>query len=75
MLVYGARVWLLVNGEIEMMKLDDIREAIDARIAVLAKLEQPDPVDLGDDEDNESDQDSLFAELRVLRRMAEQHIL
>lgn len=50
---------------------DDILDSRDviARIAHLAQLEQPGPVDLGD-EDNDIDQDTLFYELRDLRALS-----
>ena len=42
----------------------DVRDLIE-RIEHLERIEQPGPVDMGDD--NDTDQDSLFAELRMLR--------
>jgi hypothetical protein len=46
----------------------DVRDII-ARVEHLEQLEQPGPVDLG--EDNETAQDDLFAELRSLRAILE----
>jgi hypothetical protein len=43
----------------------DVRDIID-RVEVLEALREPGPVDLGDDDDNETDQDTLFAELATL---------
>jgi hypothetical protein len=43
----------------------DVRDVI-ARVEHLEELRQPGPVDLGDDDDNEQSQDSLFAELKAL---------
>jgi hypothetical protein len=43
--------------------LIDVRDII-ARVEHLEQLRQPGPVDLGDD--NETDQDDLFAELKIL---------
>lgn len=52
---------------------DDVIDSRDviARIEHLSQLEQPGPVDLGP-EDNAVDQDSLFAELRALRALADE---
>lgn len=51
---------------------DDIVDSRDviARIEHLEQLEQPGEVDLGDD--NDTDQDTLFAELAVLRKLQAQ---
>jgi hypothetical protein len=46
----------------------DIRDIID-RVETLEELRQPGPVDLGDEEDNAADQDSLFAELAALETL------
>lgn len=46
----------------------DIRDVI-ARVEQLEKLRQPGPVDLGDEDDNETDQDTLFAELATLEAL------
>lgn len=43
----------------------DLRDVI-ARIEQLEALRQPGSIDLGNEEDNEADQDSLFAELATL---------
>lgn len=48
------------------MNLYDSMAEMKAREEHLSKLEQPGPVDLGP-EDNEQAQDDLFAELRQLR--------
>jgi hypothetical protein len=50
------------------MRLDEIVQEIEARIEHLSALHQSGPVDLGL-EDNETDQDSLFAELATLEAM------
>jgi hypothetical protein len=50
------------------MTLFEITGEIEARIKHLSALRQPGPVDLGP-EDNETDQDSLFAELGTLEAM------
>lgn len=47
----------------------DSRDII-ARIAVLQQLRQPGPVDLGNAEDNETGQDTLFHELAALEALA-----
>lgn len=47
--------------------VDTLLDAID-RIAHLSQLRQPGPVDLGVD-DNEQSQDVLFAELRALENL------
>ena len=47
--------------------LIDVRDVI-ARVEHLEQLRQPGPVDLGED-DNEQDQDSLFAELASLEAL------
>lgn len=47
----------------------DVRDVI-ARVEYLELLRQPGPVDLGDD-DNEIDQDTLFAELAMLESLLE----
>lgn len=57
-----------LNREVTRMNLDGIRSEIEARIEHLSALHQPGPVDLGPD-DNEMDQDTLFAELRALGSM------
>lgn len=49
----------------------DVRDVI-ARVETLEALRQPGPVDLGDDEDNSTDQDSLFAELATLEDLLSQ---
>lgn len=46
----------------------DVRDII-ARVETLEALRQPGPVDLGSDEDNERDQDVLFAELATLEAL------
>lgn len=57
----------------EISNSDDLIDSRDviARIEHLEQLEKPGPVDLGAD-DNEQPQDDLFAELRELRKLAEQ---
>lgn len=49
----------------------DSRDVIE-RIENLSQLRQPGPVDLGDDDDNDADQDDLFEELAALEKLAEQ---
>ena len=44
----------------------DVRDVI-SRVEELEKLEQPGPVEMVNDEDNETSQDDLFAELKTLR--------
>jgi hypothetical protein len=56
-----------------MTAIDNFQDVIDsrdviARIEHLEQLRQPGPVDLG--EDNAADQDSLFAELAALEKLA-----
>ena len=48
--------------------LIDVRDIIE-RIETLEALREPGPVDLGSEEDNEADQDSLFAELASLEAL------
>ncbi len=50
------------------MDMIDSRDII-ARIAVLSALREPGPVDLGNDEDNDMDQDTLFQELADLEAL------
>ncbi len=50
------------------MDMIDSRDII-ARIAVLSALRQPGPVDLGNDVDNNTDQDTLFQELADLEAL------
>lgn len=53
---------------------DDLINSRDVieRIETLSALRQAGPVDLGSDEDNETDQDSLFHELATLEALAAQ---
>lgn len=51
--------------------LIDSRDII-ARIDQLSVLRQAGPVDLGNDEDNETDQDTLFHELAALEALAKE---
>ncbi len=55
-------------------KFDDVIDSRDiiARIEQLSALREPGPVDLGDDDDNATDQDQLFAELAALEALAKQ---
>lgn len=54
----------------ELNNSEDILDSRDiiARIEHLQQLRQPGPVDLGDD--NDTDQDTLFAELTALEKLA-----
>jgi hypothetical protein len=49
----------------------DFRNITD-RVEVLELLRQSGPVDLGNDEDNETDQDELFAELAALEALLDE---
>lgn len=64
----------MLTHSTEITNRDDIIDSrdIEARIEQLTALEQPGPVDLGNDADNEQDQDILFAELKALRKLAEE---
>ena len=46
----------------------DVRDII-ARVEELRELRQPGPVDLGNEIDNETDQDTLFEELATLEKL------